>query len=152
VDLRTLTVIMIDFVAPGEQLPPYPTDQPGRERSAYYPIQPRQGIAACLGSGPPPRTLSLRVGSLRIGDDHGQVPWTLLPAPSNVHESASQNLETARTATRPLTLPKKFSHLPPQVQGRERSPRPTSQTPAPPGPRAAKASHTDDRVLAFARP
>jgi uncharacterized protein (DUF2235 family) len=117
--LRTLTVIKDRFVALASSFGPIHDSRAGA--SAYYRYQPRK-IAAWLDPVDA-RTLSLRDPA--IIDDRGRSRGLLRSV--TVHESVVNRIATGTDRYAPLTLPKKFRIVPPQVQG-ENAPQADSQT------------------------
>ena len=121
--LRTLTVIKDRFVALASSLGPIHDSRAGL--GAYYRYQPRK-IAAWLDPVDA-RTLSLRDPA--ITDDHGRSRGLLRSV--RVHESVINRVATGTDRYAPITLPKTFVIVPPQVHG-ETAPQADSQTPDPP--------------------
>jgi hypothetical protein len=117
--LRTLTVIKDRFVALASSFGPIHNSRAGL--SAYYRYQPRK-IAAWLDPVDA-RTLSLRDPA--ITDDRGRSRGLLRSV--RVHESVINRIATGTDHYAPITLPKRFDIVPPQVHG-ENIPQADSQS------------------------
>jgi uncharacterized protein (DUF2235 family) len=147
--LRTLSAIKDRFVALASSYGPIHDSRAGL--GAYYRYQPRK-IAAWLE--PVTReTLSLR--DPEVADKH-RGPHGLLRT-VNVHESVINRIATGTDRYAPITLPERFSIVPPQVEG-ETAPQADNQTPVPasqrPNPlvgRELRERLSGDRVAAAAR-
>jgi len=120
--LRTLTVIKDRFVALASSSGPIHDSRAGL--SAYYRYQPRR-IAAWVDPVDD-RTLSLRDPA--ITDDSGRSCGLLRLV--NVHESVINRVATGTDRYAPITLPKNFRIVPPQMEG-ENAPQADNQTPNP---------------------
>ena len=107
--LRTLTVIKDRFVALASSFGPIHDSRAGV--GAYYRYQPRK-IAAWLDPVDS-RTLSLRDPA--ITDDRGRSRGLLRSV--KVHESVINRIATGTDRYAPITLPKTFDIVPPQVEG-----------------------------------
>ena len=137
--LRTLKVIKDRFVALASSFGPIHDSRAGM--AAYYRYQPRK-IAAWLDPVDR-RTLGLRDPA--ITDDRGRSRGLLRSV--KVHESVINRIATGTDRYAPITLPKTFSIVPPQVEG-ENVPQADNQAPAPPTDQAHAESHGDRHLRA----
>jgi uncharacterized protein (DUF2235 family) len=121
--LRTLKVVKDRFVALASSFGPIHDSRSGI--AAYYRYQPRR-ISAWLDPVES-KTLSLR--DPVITDSDGKSRGLLCGV--HVHESVINRIATGTDRYAPITLPKAFKIVPPQMEG-ETAPQADNQAPAPP--------------------
>jgi uncharacterized protein (DUF2235 family) len=121
--LRTLKVLKDRFVALASSFGPIHDSRSGV--AAYYRYQPRR-ISAWLD---PVESATLGLRDPVITDSNGQSRGLLRSV--TVHESVINRIATGTDRYAPITLPEKFSVVPPQIEG-ENAPQADNQAPAPP--------------------
>ena len=121
--LRTLKVVKDRIVALASSFGPIHNSRSGI--AAYYRYQPRR-ISAWLD---PVESTTLGLRDPVITDSEGKSRGLLRGV--NVHESVINRIATGTDRYAPITLPEKFSVVPPQIEG-ETVPQADSQDPAPP--------------------